>query len=605
MLVTYDSGALGSAVDKYKHTALAERLKGRLEQYTKVLKIQSSNSHKRKLVISSNFLNVFNFCHGDKVVEEVGAGCMKVRPANADDQHTKLVYQRRYRNRDNYVETMMDIRHQGKIAQAFGNATHAHITFEQELLTIKRLYAAELSPTEVSMDVCQRSDGLYVGVIDCLRYIRSEKPAKVICSGNPDFLGTGEHTILDMQLRRLGYQTSTVPECGSVIGIHSGANQFDALQKIDLGRNLPIPKVKEPKSVNALDTAVVCTGGVDVFCLNDHGYSVTSATEFKPVEERDICKKTGKVVDKTEDYITNVAFNGNTLKRLHNENVYDIYDSGTVQKGEPVLHWSLECSDFSLAKSPAAKKRHIQDLTSTRDMFVMLLVHTERYQPAHIAIENVPMFLKSCEYGLMTYGLEQLGFDVQAKALNAEHYGGYSKRERAYVVASRVTGFNWPEPVVNDKHFWNDLVAPYFRKTGHDIYFRSLKSSKTMFSAVEHGRDRFLTQGVKTSNAIMRSQNRGVKDSLVIFDQGEFFDLNVPLLQKINCIPEGFDTSLCTKEQSVEIIGQSICYELHSQIMLALKKHILQPALRVIGAKEETATDELIVNSHGQVLMWA
>jgi len=114
------------------------------ENATKQLKLQSFDTNKRKLVISSNWLPLFGFDTATTVVEEligIGQG-IRIRLSNDDDLKVKKVYERAYKSRKNNPlvskETQMDLRGQKLINDAFPSSTEmVHITFRQGIIEIK------------------------------------------------------------------------------------------------------------------------------------------------------------------------------------------------------------------------------------------------------------------------------------------------------------------------------------------------------------------------------------------------------------------------------------------------------------------------------------
>lgn len=101
---------------------------------TKQLKLQSCKAGK-KLVISTNFLPLFGFESGCGTVEElIGPNeGMRIRLASLFDERAKKVYSREYKSRkNNPLETLLDIRSQKLINEAFPEDTQSvHILFKQ------------------------------------------------------------------------------------------------------------------------------------------------------------------------------------------------------------------------------------------------------------------------------------------------------------------------------------------------------------------------------------------------------------------------------------------------------------------------------------------
>lgn len=110
-----------------------------LQLITKELAFQkvSLASEKIKLVISSSFLGMAGWKKGTRVLESViglGKGLM-ITKAKDDESHDKVVYDRGYKNRSER-ETVMDIRHQGKLLKAFLGASRARIEITEAYVRI-------------------------------------------------------------------------------------------------------------------------------------------------------------------------------------------------------------------------------------------------------------------------------------------------------------------------------------------------------------------------------------------------------------------------------------------------------------------------------------
>lgn len=107
---------------------------------TKQLKLQSCNAGK-KLVVSTNWLPLFGFEANARVKEEligIGKG-IKVSLLEVNDTQGKKVYTREYKSRkNNPIETMLDMRSQTLINQAFPEDTetvHIQFTYGEILIT--------------------------------------------------------------------------------------------------------------------------------------------------------------------------------------------------------------------------------------------------------------------------------------------------------------------------------------------------------------------------------------------------------------------------------------------------------------------------------------
>lgn len=107
---------------------------------TKQLKLQNCNAGK-KLVVSTNWLVLFGFEAHSRVKEElIGKGKgIRITLVDKDETKTKKVYTREYKSRrNNPIETMLDIRSQTLINDAFPEDTqtvHIQFTYGEVLIT--------------------------------------------------------------------------------------------------------------------------------------------------------------------------------------------------------------------------------------------------------------------------------------------------------------------------------------------------------------------------------------------------------------------------------------------------------------------------------------
>ncbi|MEV9477887.1 DNA cytosine methyltransferase [Aliarcobacter butzleri] len=107
---------------------------------TKQLKLQNCNAG-RKLVVSTNWLVLFGFKANTRVKEELigKSKGIKISLVDKDEANSKKVYTREYKSRrNNPIETMLDIRSQTLINEAFPEDTetvHIQFTYGEILIT--------------------------------------------------------------------------------------------------------------------------------------------------------------------------------------------------------------------------------------------------------------------------------------------------------------------------------------------------------------------------------------------------------------------------------------------------------------------------------------
>ena len=111
--------------------------------------------------------------------------------------------------------------------------------------------------------------------------------------------------------------------------------------------------------------------------------------------------------------------------------------------GVDVVSAGLPCPPFSIAG-------HRVGASDERDLFPALLRIVGEVAPRAVVVENVPGLLtrRFEEYrGHIQAALEQMGYEVGWKVLDAYNYGTPQHRKRCFLVAmGDARSFEWPEP---------------------------------------------------------------------------------------------------------------------------------------------------------------
>lgn len=322
--------------------------------------------------------------------------------------------------------------------------------------------------------------------------------------------------------------------------------------------------LRQRRAEDRLEAFVAMTAGVDIALMEQEGFRVVAALDWRPHEARD-------TTDKTETGALNAAVNGQHLKFLFNEDVFaahwpSIKDRvGTV----PVLHCSPQCDDFSPLKTHEARQASIENLTSTIDMCVPVLRGIEELQPAVVVIENVPGFLTSAAGQITCLQLRRMGYHVSAEVLDAPAFGGLTSRRRAFIVASVFPGFAFPAPTGRNTVPVLDLLRDHLPRLADITEINSLKKGLAC------GRARVIDSSSLLSPTVTKSQARRAKDSVVVrTDDGRYLFVDGPAskhLMGLDCV----NTELVTTELEAEIIGQSVEGPMHSALMRQVREHIL------------------------------
>lgn len=323
-----------------------------------------------------------------------------------------------------------------------------------------------------------------------------------------------------------------------------------------------IRKMEDPRTA-----FVALTGGVDVRCFQDAGFSIDSILEYRPQEARD------KENDKTETGAVNCLLNSSP-RVLINEDIFKV-DMDRVralsQEGAPIgcLSLSLQCDDFSNVKAKSLKEKSLRDGTSSKNMAYPGLRLVEVVRPATVMIENVPAFGTSAQYQMFQQILADWGYEVKDTIMAGPQHGDLTLRKRFYMVASVFPGFEFPEPEeISTTPLWSK-IEPFLP------YCRDISHSKSLADGLEGGRARVITPSSTHSPTILKSQMRGAKDSVFLaMPDGTYRFPSNELLQFLNGIPADMPFGRQSKDIESEIIGQSISYGMHHRLCEAIGKHL-------------------------------
>lgn len=334
------------------------------------------------------------------------------------------------------------------------------------------------------------------------------------------------------------------------------------------------------KGDDKINTLVALTGGVDCAVLEDSGFNVSAALEFRPQEKRDN-------TDYTEMTSMSVLVNSKPSV-LINEDIYTLNVSklaGIVRGLKlTVGHFSIQCDDFSPVKTKKQKKTSVEDMSSTIDMIIPVLdIITQLALPV-VVIENVPNFMNSMANDIFTMQLRRRGFKIHQEIFDATQHGGNTTRKRMYMVATALDAeFNFPVAIEDpSKSVWDEIIVPNFE----EIMKRDVTDNKVIKDAFTTGRVRTIEEGKQFAPTLLKAQGQDSKDAVIVSHNDRAYRLPVNVQKQLNCIPESFDLNWAPVDKAAQIIGQSICCSLHHRIMESVKNHI-HAAASVIRAPFE------------------
>ena len=571
------------------HQAVAKAL-GNLKALTKRLKVMKTgaNLEKNKIVISSNDLNIPGLSIGTKFVLEIDrqAGGFIARPAVSGDKKLRTISYRSYKNRKG-LEAVMDIRHQEDIKKALGDAKHVHVVFTKNSVLIRPAYSydelASEFPTGATIEIkMPDEDGIYSQILKALKVVKSRMLTKVTFETSKEFMDSREHTLLCIQLRRLGFELTS--DVGHVlIAQIPDTNDVHSQPKVDLdtvdysGSHQDV--ANRFNSLEPLSSFVACTAGVDIKAMEGEGFNACNILEWRPPEKRDfkkvINKETGEVttslVDKTDTGALCAAINSKNPRVVFNENIYVFNTNLVIDLIEAFnfLHISIQCDDFSNLKSKSEREKAVANLDTTCDMFIPALEFVEATGSPTLLLENVTNFATSIECALFTKGLKWMGYDVKQKIHNAKDFNGMTSRVRAYLFASKLgEDFEFPEKVSRQAHAWNDIIEPRISQ------LRDVSHCKSVVKGIETGRIRLIRPGDAVIPTVTKSQSRQTKDSCYVHMNGRYYMPSNEILKLLMGIPDDFNVEPFSAEIQTEIIGQSIEVPMHQAICAKVKQHI-------------------------------
>ena len=306
------------------------------------------------------------------------------------------------------------------------------------------------------------------------------------------------------------------------------------------------------------------TSGVDIHAAQQLGFNIAGIVEWRSPESRDKS-------DLTETGVMTAVAN-NRIGAVFNEDIYKLDWSHVADTLDlphvGVFHISLQCDGFSQL-TPADYK--VVGINTTRDMIFPALDGIKRLEPAVVVIEQVEGFATSAEWQLFSLQLKRMGYYITDRVMDARDYGGLTSRKRFYAIASLFPAATLPEPTPRrTTPIWDEFIVPHLADC------RDITHCKAINDGAKCGRLRVVDKHKTYSNTPVKSCARQAKDSLCLKHNDRYLMPSESLRKALLSIPQDFNTDVVGATMASEIIGQSIEYGMHHQIMKCVKEHILE-----------------------------
>jgi DNA (cytosine-5)-methyltransferase 1 len=443
---------------------------------TKQLKIKQTGGN-RKVVISSNWLVLFDFAGGDRVVEESlgenqGFVIRKVfdifdTPINK----TKKVYSRNYKSRkNNPIETLLETGSKKLLNKSLpDDCVYLHITFKNGLITV-------------------------------------------------------------------------VPMITHLARARKNINRS-----------------------NMLNMFAICSSGVDTSMMEDCGLVLNSLLDYRSSEARDAKRKS----DLTETGALTALRNTKSIRNVFNEDITTIDVNTILSAGvnAGLMLASIQCDEFTNVKSNKLKEESLINLNSTLDMTFDLMRIISAVAPAIVMLEQVVGFFRSDIYKMFKLRMAKWGYAEHLLIAKGSDYGSITRRERGYAVFTVLNeGFVFEQPRTSNIRLW-DVVQTHLPDC------RDITECKSIQDGAKCGRLRTITKDTEFSPTILKSQNRGAKDTLAVKVDGRYYMPSEGLLKDIMGCSD-FKLDCVSKDIGSEIIGQSVSSGLHKMVTRCVKRHI-------------------------------
>lgn len=215
------------------------------------------------------------------------------------------------------------------------------------------------------------------------------------------------------------------------------------------------------------------------------------------------------------------------------------------------------CQGYSNASQPNRRAYH----DAMRATAWAVIDCAEVTRPETILVENVPQFAKWELFPLWQEALRILGYETQVHKLRASHYGVPQRRDRLFIVGSRVGASITPitaaqEPAIGPVIDWD---AGRWRKVTSTTPAAQARIAK---GRGNHG-ERFLSQHVTNHPGVgLHEPMRTIttKDQWIVVDGDKYRPLTVREYARGMSFPDWYRwPTSANKKQTIKGLGNAVC----------------------------------------------
>jgi site-specific DNA-cytosine methylase len=232
---------------------------------------------------------------------------------------------------------------------------------------------------------------------------------------------------------------------------------------------------------------------------------------------------------------------------------------------------------------PFSQNGHQKGMNDTRDGFPIFVDALKRMRPKIAIIENVRgLLFRNRDYlGIIAQQIEQIGYFVDAKIINARDYGTPQNRERVFIVAHQ-GGWQWPAPVVSNYVTsgiaLSDTAGCYVDDTR--ILTASMDRYIAEYEKKSHcktPRDLHLNKPART----LTCRNFGAATGdmhRILLPNGQRRMLSIREGARLQGFPDWFEFSGSRAEQTYQIgnaVSPLVSYALAKQARILLEKNVV------------------------------